>query len=123
MIRGKRNFLPPVQLIYGFGILWRIDTDTISGDVDLSLETTDDRHKSAVAEPKVDTVVEYTPSGDEPDTPAKKYNLRHLASPILKSTSWTNITLHLKKRIRPLRLSLPVNREGLCDQIDHLYKC
>jgi len=25
MIRGKKNFLPPVQLAYGFGVMFRLD--------------------------------------------------------------------------------------------------
>ncbi|CAJ0843607.1 5533_t:CDS:10 [Entrophospora sp. SA101] len=29
MIRGKKNFLPPVQLIYGFGLLFRLDEQSI----------------------------------------------------------------------------------------------
>lgn len=30
MIRGKKNFLPPSQLIYGFGVLFLIDDDSIA---------------------------------------------------------------------------------------------
>ncbi|RIA97467.1 hypothetical protein C1645_686756 [Glomus cerebriforme] len=29
MIRGKKNFLPPVQLVYGFGLLFRLDEQSI----------------------------------------------------------------------------------------------
>ncbi|KAF9923082.1 hypothetical protein FBU30_006797 [Linnemannia zychae] len=29
MIRGKKNFLPPVQLVYGFGLLFKLDESSI----------------------------------------------------------------------------------------------
>ncbi|KAG0328587.1 hypothetical protein BGZ99_005066, partial [Dissophora globulifera] len=29
MIRGKKNFLPPVQLVYGFGLLFKLDDSSI----------------------------------------------------------------------------------------------
>lgn len=29
MIRGKKNFLPPVHLVYGFGLLFRLDEQSI----------------------------------------------------------------------------------------------
>ncbi|KAF9189935.1 hypothetical protein BGZ51_009147 [Haplosporangium sp. Z 767] len=30
MIRGKKNFLPPVQLVYGFGLLFKLDESSIA---------------------------------------------------------------------------------------------
>ncbi|KAF9354639.1 hypothetical protein BGX34_010898 [Mortierella sp. NVP85] len=30
MIRGKKNFLPPVQLVYGFGMLFKLDDSSIA---------------------------------------------------------------------------------------------
>ncbi|KAI7818715.1 fibronectin-binding protein A N-terminus-domain-containing protein [Gamsiella multidivaricata] len=30
MIRGKKNFLPPVQLVYGFGLLFKLDDSSIA---------------------------------------------------------------------------------------------
>ncbi|KAJ3054664.1 hypothetical protein HK097_001144, partial [Rhizophlyctis rosea] len=30
MIRGKKNWLPPVQLIYGFGILFKVDDESVA---------------------------------------------------------------------------------------------
>ncbi|KAJ3042636.1 hypothetical protein HDV00_006915 [Rhizophlyctis rosea] len=30
MIRGKKNWLPPVQLIYGFGILFKVDEESVA---------------------------------------------------------------------------------------------
>jgi len=29
MIRGKKNFLPPSYLIYGFGLLFKLDEDSL----------------------------------------------------------------------------------------------
>ncbi|RCI00962.1 hypothetical protein CU097_012324 [Rhizopus azygosporus] len=48
MIRGKKNFLPPVQLVYGFGYLFKLDESSIGNHVkpakenDLSTEYDDD---------------------------------------------------------------------------------
>ncbi|KAI9305340.1 fibronectin-binding protein A N-terminus-domain-containing protein [Cunninghamella echinulata] len=33
MIRGKKNFLPPVQLVYGFGYLFKLDESSIGNHV------------------------------------------------------------------------------------------
>ncbi|KAI8147504.1 fibronectin-binding protein A N-terminus-domain-containing protein [Fennellomyces sp. T-0311] len=33
MIRGKKNFLPPVQLVYGFGYLFRLDESSVGNHV------------------------------------------------------------------------------------------
>lgn len=29
MIRGKKNFLPPSYLVYGFGLLFKLDEDSM----------------------------------------------------------------------------------------------
>ena len=29
MVRGKKNFLPPSHLVYGFGFLFRLEDDSI----------------------------------------------------------------------------------------------
>ncbi|CAO3640297.1 unnamed protein product [Cunninghamella blakesleeana] len=46
MIRGKKNFLPPVQLVYGFGYLFKLDESSIGNHVNerkaRSLENDDD---------------------------------------------------------------------------------
>jgi hypothetical protein len=34
MIRGKKNFLPPVQLVYGFGIMFRLDASCVAKHID-----------------------------------------------------------------------------------------
>ena len=33
MIRGKKNFLPPVQLVYGFGYLFKLDESSIGNHI------------------------------------------------------------------------------------------
>lgn len=33
MIRGKKNYLPPVQLVYGFGYLFKLDESSIGNHV------------------------------------------------------------------------------------------
>lgn len=33
MIRGKKNFLPPVQLVYGFGYLFKLDDSSLGNHV------------------------------------------------------------------------------------------
>ena len=38
MIRGKKNFLPPVQLVYGFGYVFKLDESSVGNHVRPSLE-------------------------------------------------------------------------------------
>ncbi|KAI7865815.1 fibronectin-binding protein A N-terminus-domain-containing protein [Spinellus fusiger] len=38
MIRGKKNFLPPVQLVYGFGYLFKIDESSIGNHISERLQ-------------------------------------------------------------------------------------
>jgi len=33
MIRGKKNFLPPTTLVYGFGLIWRIADESVANHV------------------------------------------------------------------------------------------
>ncbi len=33
MVRGKKNFLPPAQLLLGFGLLFRISDDSMANHV------------------------------------------------------------------------------------------
>lgn len=37
MIRGKKNYLPPVQLVYGFGYLFKLDESSIGNHVKRSI--------------------------------------------------------------------------------------
>ncbi|RKP10357.1 hypothetical protein THASP1DRAFT_27876 [Thamnocephalis sphaerospora] len=43
MIRGKRNFLPPVNLVYGFGFMFKIDESCVAAHVLLRREA-EDKH-------------------------------------------------------------------------------
>lgn len=38
MIRGKKNFLPPVQLVYGFGYVFKLDESSIGNHVKGNIE-------------------------------------------------------------------------------------
>ncbi|KAI9260165.1 fibronectin-binding protein A N-terminus-domain-containing protein [Sporodiniella umbellata] len=56
MIRGKKNFLPPVQLIYGFGYLFKLDESSIGNHVK-SVEPEDkmESQEAALTEPAVES--------------------------------------------------------------------
>ena len=52
MIRGKKNFLPPVQLVYGFGYLFKLDESSVGNHVSekLSAEGQDESTSQDVSE-------------------------------------------------------------------------
>lgn len=68
MIRGKKNFLPPAQLVYGFGLLFKIAEESIPRH--LHERRPDLRSQESPA-------VDDEPTGDLNSTPAQedKYNL------------------------------------------------
>lgn len=43
MIRGKKNFLPPVQLVYGFGYVFKLDESSIGNHVKANEEKEDEK--------------------------------------------------------------------------------
>ncbi|KAG0799249.1 hypothetical protein G6F22_003417 [Rhizopus arrhizus] len=47
MIRGKKNFLPPVQLVYGFGYLFKLDESSIGNHVKNHIQNTNDAAEDA----------------------------------------------------------------------------
>ncbi|ORE08811.1 hypothetical protein BCV72DRAFT_224377 [Rhizopus microsporus var. microsporus] len=72
MIRGKKNFLPPVQLVYGFGYLFKLDESSIGNHIkpakenDLSTEYDDD-----VLEPEQSAKVDSIEETDKSDVAEK----------------------------------------------------
>ncbi|CEG84017.1 hypothetical protein RMATCC62417_17873 [Rhizopus microsporus] len=72
MIRGKKNFLPPVQLVYGFGYLFKLDESSIGNHIkpakenDLSTEYDDD-----VLEPEQSAKVDSIEETDKSDIAEK----------------------------------------------------
>ncbi|KAF9105541.1 hypothetical protein BGX29_012023 [Mortierella sp. GBA35] len=53
MIRGKKNFLPPVQLVYGFGLLFKLDESSIGNHLNERRAPRiedDDRERTAVSD-------------------------------------------------------------------------
>ncbi|OAD78993.1 hypothetical protein PHYBLDRAFT_86209, partial [Phycomyces blakesleeanus NRRL 1555(-)] len=56
MIRGKKNFLPPVQLVYGFGYLFKLDESSVGNHVSerlrLEAENGDDNVDHTFSETK-----------------------------------------------------------------------
>lgn len=72
MIRGKKNFLPPVQLVYGFGYLFKLDESSIGNHVkpakenDLSTEYDND-----VLEPEQSAKVDSIEETDKSDAAEK----------------------------------------------------
>ncbi|KAG0225379.1 hypothetical protein BGW42_004465 [Actinomortierella wolfii] len=51
MIRGKKNFLPPVQLVYGFGFLFKLDEQSIGNHLNerRALRLEDEKDNAPVA--------------------------------------------------------------------------
>jgi hypothetical protein len=47
MIRGKKNFLPPVQLVYGFGYVFKLDESSIGNHVKSQTEEGEEETVSA----------------------------------------------------------------------------
>ncbi|KAF9106296.1 hypothetical protein BGX27_009240 [Mortierella sp. AM989] len=61
MIRGKKNFLPPVQLVYGFGILFKLDESSIGNHLnERHAPKIEDADNTAVSEATADTTQEET---------------------------------------------------------------
>ncbi|GAN03148.1 nuclear export mediator factor NEMF-like [Mucor ambiguus] len=50
MIRGKKNFLPPVQLVYGFGYVFKLDESSIGNHVKSQTQQEDGQEEDANAE-------------------------------------------------------------------------
>ncbi|KAI8338866.1 fibronectin-binding protein A N-terminus-domain-containing protein [Chlamydoabsidia padenii] len=78
MIRGKKNFLPPVQLVYGFGYLFKLDESSIGNHVsEKRKEILDDSDPdTAITEDKQDTLVD-DHGGDRQDDGDKQDNGDH----------------------------------------------
>lgn len=51
MVRGKKNFLPPVQLVYGLGLLFRLDEQSIPNHLNerRSIKVEEDEEEDRVA--------------------------------------------------------------------------
>ncbi|ORY93012.1 fibronectin-binding protein A N-terminus-domain-containing protein [Syncephalastrum racemosum] len=56
MIRGKKNFLPPVQLVYGFGYLFKLDESSIGNHV--SEKRTEEQQEAFEKEAKAEALAE-----------------------------------------------------------------
>jgi predicted ribosome quality control (RQC) complex YloA/Tae2 family protein len=56
MIRGKKNFLPPVQLVYGFGYVFKLDESSIGNHVKANMEqaAAEEQEETESAQPKSD---------------------------------------------------------------------
>lgn len=55
MIRGKKNFLPPVQLVYGFGYVFKLDESSIGNHVKANIEqAAEEQHETESAQHKSD---------------------------------------------------------------------
>ncbi|KAI8580214.1 hypothetical protein K450DRAFT_238706 [Umbelopsis ramanniana AG] len=73
MIRGKKNFLPPVQLVYGFGYLFKLDDASLGNHVKerryLATDETDESKVDAEKEKESKTGEKATPEKQEPPEP------------------------------------------------------
>ncbi|KAI9492473.1 fibronectin-binding protein A N-terminus-domain-containing protein [Zychaea mexicana] len=68
MIRGKKNFLPPVQLVYGFGYLFKLDESSIGNHVSEKRQEEQDENEDVSNGDGLQAV------GDEAVTPARSIN-------------------------------------------------
>lgn len=75
MIRGKKNFLPPVQLVYGFGYVFKLDESSIGNHVKGQTEEEKDEETASAGEPDrsgtsdfLDSIEESKPEEVQTDT-------------------------------------------------------
>lgn len=73
MIRGKKNFLPPVQLVYGFGYVFKLDESSIGNHV--KGQTEEEEETTSAGEPNqsgktdfLDSIEESKPEEAQTDT-------------------------------------------------------
>jgi hypothetical protein len=75
MIRGKKNFLPPVQLVYGFGYLFKLDDASLGNHVkerryiasDEATETKEDVKNRNEPKPEEQSAPEQKEAGEKYD--------------------------------------------------------
>ncbi|CAG8668798.1 2831_t:CDS:10 [Funneliformis caledonium] len=88
MIRGKKNFLPPVQLVYGFGFLFRLDEQSIANHLHerrpiRNEEELDDNIQAPIEEQEIK---DESLNGDDIDTPEDRedfeLHLEYLKKPV-----------------------------------------
>ncbi|CAO3664318.1 unnamed protein product [Umbelopsis ramanniana] len=74
MIRGKKNFLPPVQLVYGFGYLFKLDDASLGNHVKerryLATDEGEETKTDVEKEKESKTEEKSTPEKQEGDTPS-----------------------------------------------------
>lgn len=59
MIRGKKNYLPPSYLVYGFGLLFKLDEDSLERHKgERKVRVIDDDLESIVTEGDVELDIE-----------------------------------------------------------------
>ncbi|KAG2182712.1 hypothetical protein INT44_005692 [Umbelopsis vinacea] len=77
MIRGKKNFLPPVQLVYGFGYLFKLDDASLGNHVKerryLATEEADESKGDVEKESKIEkSTLDKASKTEEKSTPEKQ---------------------------------------------------
>lgn len=74
MIRGKKNFLPPVQLVYGFGYLFKLDDASLGNHVKerryLATDEVEETKTDVEKEKESKTEKKLTPEEQEGGTPS-----------------------------------------------------
>ncbi|KAK6069720.1 hypothetical protein SCUP234_10003 [Seiridium cupressi] len=65
MIRGKKNFLPPAQLILGFGVMFKISEESKAKHVKHRLHGDSGKHEALESEEHVDTAAGETTGQDD----------------------------------------------------------
>ncbi|KAF9584764.1 hypothetical protein BGW38_005269 [Lunasporangiospora selenospora] len=81
MIRGKKNFLPPVQLVYGFGFLFKLDDSSIGAHLNerkvirTTEEENEDRSKTLLSTTAVSESNTVATSSPDPSEKTEKGTL------------------------------------------------
>ncbi|RCI01748.1 hypothetical protein CU098_010885, partial [Rhizopus stolonifer] len=86
MIRGKKNFLPPVQLVYGFGYLFKLDESSIGNHVKNTDADEKDKDREIDTLPESDPVEKSTEIVEE-STQAEEEKENEVTTPIEEKSS------------------------------------
>ncbi|KAI8050062.1 fibronectin-binding protein A N-terminus-domain-containing protein [Thamnidium elegans] len=110
MIRGKKNFLPPVQLVYGFGYVFKLDESCIGNHVKTANEDDKENNEQEESGNKpdyLDAIEENSNESQEKDTTAEPVKKSAETSDIAAETS--NVTTEA---------STPIEEKFQSDQED-----
>lgn len=83
MIRGKKNFLPPVQLVYGFGYLFKLDESSVGNHVNERKQ----ENEAEIAQEEVASVDASPEEGSSPAAPVSDNATQEMGDGDRKATT------------------------------------